>query len=67
MKHTLTFKLEKETKGALRYQEVEQDGQAVPVDSPADSRILGTIYVRKAAFKGGAIAPALSVTIGSLD
>lgn len=63
MKHTLTFKLEKETKGALRYQEVGQDGQAIPVDSPADSRVLGAIYIRKTALKGEATPQALSVTV----
>ena len=63
MKHTLTFKLEKETKGALRYQEVEQDGLPVPTDSPADLRIVGGLYVRKAALKGEPTPEVLRVTV----
>ena len=37
------FKLERETKGALRYQQVEQDGRAIAVDSPTDSALIGTL------------------------
>lgn len=61
VKHTVLFKLERETKGALRYQEVELDGKPVPVDSPADERLVGTLYVRKAKIQG---APqAVTVTV----
>jgi len=62
MKHVLTFKLERETKGALRYQEVEQNGRPVAVDSPADDRIIGTLYIRKAALNGQ-FPPNLTVTL----
>jgi len=50
VKHTLLFKLERETKGALRYQEIERDGRPVSIDSPADVRMIGTLYVRKVAY-----------------
>jgi len=52
MNHSLIFKLEKETKGALRYAEVERDGRPVPVDSPQDSMLVGTLYLRKAGVAG---------------
>ena len=58
MKHTLMFKLEKETKGALRYQEVEQDGRPVAVGS----WVIGTLYIRKAALNGQ-FPPNLTVTV----
>jgi hypothetical protein len=41
------FKLEKETKGALRYQEVDEKGEAI---EQAWAKI-GTLYVRKSAFE----------------
>lgn len=59
--HKLLFKLEKETKGALRYQEVELDGRPVAVDSPADERLIGTLYLRKAKLSGAPAA--LTVTV----
>ena len=37
------FKLEKETKGALRYQEVDEKGESLAK--------IGTLYVRKSAFE----------------
>ena len=43
------FKLEKETKGALRYQEVDEKGEAI---EQAWAKI-GTLYVRKSAFERG--------------
>ncbi len=47
------FKLEKETKGALRYQEVDEKGEVI---EQAWSKI-GTLYVRKSAFERGAAFP----------
>ena len=45
------FKLEHETKGALRFQEVDSNGK--PYESPnALGCIVGTLYVRKSAFNG---------------
>ena len=56
------FRLEKETKGALRYQEVARRGEAV---EQAWAKI-GTLYVRKSAFERGAAFPqALRVTFNT--
>ena len=49
------FKLEKETKGALRYQEVDEKGEVI---EQAWAKI-GTLYVRKSAFPRGAAFPQL--------
>ena len=46
MKHTLTLKLERETKGALRYQEISLDGKAVP-EGDSEAYLIGTLYLRK--------------------
>jgi len=47
------FKLEKETKGALRYQEVDEKGELI---EQAWAKI-GTLYLRKSAFERGAAFP----------
>ena len=47
------FKLEKETKGALRYQEVDDKDQ--PIEQ-AWAKI-GTFYIRKSAFQRGQAFP----------
>ena len=47
------FKLEKETKGALRYQEVDDKGE--PIEQ-AWAKI-GTFYIRKSAFERGQAFP----------
>jgi hypothetical protein len=49
------FKLEKETKGALRYQEVDEKGEVI---EPAWAKV-GTLYLRKSAFERGAAFPQL--------
>jgi hypothetical protein len=49
------FKLEKETKGALRYQEVDEKGEVI---EQAWAKI-GTLYLRKSAFERGAAFPQL--------
>ena len=59
MKSTLKFAFEKETKGAVRYQEVGDDG------TPAFAPQVGTLYVRKSAMPGGKIPKMLIVTIAS--
>jgi len=46
----IKFKFEKETKGAVRFQEVEQDGE-----SPAFAPKIGTLYIRKSALVTGQI------------
>lgn len=40
----LTFKLKKETKGAVCYQQVNADGEYIS----GDSALIGTLYLRKA-------------------
>jgi hypothetical protein len=58
----IRFKLEKETKGALRYQEVDEKGEII---EQAWAKI-GTLYVRKSAFERGAAFPqTLRVTVDS--
>lgn len=55
-KHEISFKMEKETKGAVRYQEQSEDGQ----------ELIGTLYVRKsglALHKLGAQPDVLKVTV----
>lgn len=46
---TVTFALEKETKGALRYQETDGSGQTLKIEGGAK---IGTLYVRKSALNG---------------
>jgi len=56
MKHTLQFQIDKETKGAVRYAE-QGVGQF-------DEPVVGTLYVRKSAFKSlGKIPQSLVVTV----
>jgi hypothetical protein len=59
MNTKLKFAFEKETKGAVRYQEVGEDG------APAFASQVGTLYVRKSAMPGGKIQKTLIVTIAS--
>jgi hypothetical protein len=55
------FKLEKETKGALRYQEVDEKGEQAWAK-------IGTLYVRKSVFERGAAFPQLlRVTVETAD
>lgn len=57
---TVAMMLEKETKGALRYQEIDENRQ--PIEQ-AWAKI-GTLYLRKTAFERGRKPPAmLSVSI----
>ena len=56
---TLHFAVEKETKGAVRYKEVNADGTDV-----FDAKI-GTLYVRKSAMPGR-VVDKLEVTVRSL-
>jgi hypothetical protein len=54
------FKLEKETKGALRYQEVDDKGEVI---EQAWAKI-GTLYIRKSASERGTAFPqTLRVTV----
>ena len=53
----LRFSFEKETKGAVRFQEVGEDGK------PAFAPSIGTLYIRKLALPDGKIPQTLTVTI----
>jgi hypothetical protein len=54
-----TFKLDRETKGAVRYQEVDAHGNPETV-----YHAIGTLYVRKTAFPKGTAVPAeVTVTV----
>jgi hypothetical protein len=59
MNTKLKFAFEKETKGAVRYQEVGEDG------APAFAPQVGILYVRKSSMPGGKIPKTLIVTIAS--
>jgi hypothetical protein len=54
---TLRFAFEKETKGAVRFQEVGEDGK------PAFAPSIGTLYIRKSALPDGKIPQTLTVMI----
>ena len=53
----LRFAFEKETKGAVRFQEVSEDGK------PAFAPSIGTLYIRKSALPDGKIPQTLTVII----
>lgn len=58
MRKIIQLTLERETKGAVRYQEVDENGQILgKVDA-----VVGTLYVRKKAFPDGP-PQTLSVTL----
>jgi hypothetical protein len=59
MNAKLKFEFEKETKGAVRYREIGDDGAS------AFAPQVGTLYVRKSALPGGKIPKTLIVTIES--
>jgi hypothetical protein len=56
----LHFALERETKGALRYQELGADGKPVGTDQGA---AVGTLYLRKRALNGATHPDRLHVSI----
>lgn len=49
MEKELEFKLERETKGAVRYFEVDDEGRRI--DNIQDA-VIGTVYIRKSALDG---------------
>jgi len=64
---SITFAFANETKGALRYQEIDQHGEAVELDAAR----IGTLYFRKARFAelvptytGEGAPQFLTITIG---
>lgn len=56
----IKFALERETKGAVRFQEVDGKGAALDI---ADGAQIGTLYVRKSALPGGVIPKSLDVEV----
>lgn len=59
MRHQITMQLEKLTKNAVRYAEINADGQ--PVEQ-SDS-VLGTAYIRKAKLGAGDPPQRITVTV----
>ena len=58
-KLTVYFSFEKETPGAVRYQEVDGRGNIIKIN---DGAAISTLYVRKSALKGK-IPERLTVTV----
>lgn len=61
-KFVLEFALEGETKGALKFKELDSEGNQV--STVADGKI-GQLYMRKSAFPGGKFPDKLTVTVES--
>ena len=61
-KITVKFTREYETKGAVRYNEIDKDGRTTLKPNDPYARI-GTLYIRKQAFNGSAIPDNITVTI----
>jgi len=57
---TVTMVLEKETPGAIRYMEVDAEGNQVTM---AEGAKIGTLYMRKVAF-GKAVPKSITVSVG---
>ena len=57
---TAKFVLERETKGAVRYQEVDASGN--PLEMTAAK--IGTLYIRKITFGNAEIPKSITLTIG---
>lgn len=55
---TLSFELEKETKGAVRYSEVDENGHKIEMENV----VVGTIYIRKSSL-GDQRPAVLTVTV----
>lgn len=55
------LKKEKETKGTIRYQEVDDAGE--PIESDENGKVIGQQYIRKTAFGGLEPPDDLVVTI----
>lgn len=58
MKTVVTFQIKNETKGAVRFEEVDATGQVKDFATAT----IGSLYVRKSAIKG-AIPQKLTVTV----
>lgn len=64
MSFVVNMVLERDTKGAVRYQEVDEKGGNKDI---AQGARIGTLYIRKSAFDGKPIPKAIEVTINELD
>ena len=60
-KKVVRFKMARETKGAVLYNEVDESGRPVQI---VDG-VIGNLYVRKHAFDGGDFPPDLEVVVTS--
>jgi hypothetical protein len=57
---TVPFTVEKETKGAIRYQQVKEDGSPHTIEGGAQ---IGSLYIRKSAFAEGAAPQKITITV----
>jgi hypothetical protein len=57
---TVAFAFARETKGALRYEEIDAHGNPLPIEAGAQ---IGTLYIRKSALKDGAQPQRIEVAI----
>ena len=60
MSRTVTFKLEKQTPGALRYAETNEQGH--PIKGDDEGAMIGSLYLRKAAMNGK-VPESLTITV----
>lgn len=60
MNFTIQFKFEKETKGAVRYMEVDESGKE------AFAPQIGALYIRKSAMPGGKIPQVIQVMVAEV-
>jgi hypothetical protein len=58
-KISMRFAHERDTKGAVRFQEVDEDNSPVAPESMK----IGTLYMRKTAFKDGKFPKALKIDV----
>lgn len=56
---TAKFVIDRETKGAIRYAEIDEDG----IVKDFDAVVIGTLYIRKKALGADVVPQALTVTV----
>jgi hypothetical protein len=61
---TAQFKVEKETKGTFKYQQVKPDGSPHTIEAGAQ---IGSLYIRKSAFAEGAAPQKITITVAKED
>ena len=61
---TIYFRFEKETPGAVRYQETDKEGNKKTV---ADGAVIGTLYLRKSSFGNNTIPTTVTVALSLGD